>query len=144
MIRLSVAKLDEQLCFALYSASSHVTGIYRPLLDEFDITYTQFLVLMALWEEDNVSISQLAKKAGQTKATMTPLMKRLENKGLIERKILENNERQKNIVLTKKGHELSTHSLEMTNTAFCETGLTKQQAGELINLCNRITENNKK
>ena len=69
---MSVATLDTQLCFALYSASNQLTSIYRKLLEPLDLTYTQFIVLMALWEKDDISISELADKAGLGKATMTP------------------------------------------------------------------------
>ena len=80
---MSVAQLNEQLCFALYSASNHLTSIYRPLLESLGLTYSQFIVLMALWEKDNISISQLAKNTKLSKATMTPLLKRLEQKELV-------------------------------------------------------------
>jgi DNA-binding MarR family transcriptional regulator len=137
---LSVAKLDSQLCFALYSASSHLSSIYRPLLEPLDLTYTQFIVLMALWEEDGISISQLAKRVNLSKATMTPLLKRLEQKQLIQRQILSDNERQKNILLTENGKNLSLKSKEVTENAFCATGLTKKQASDLIMLCSLITK----
>ncbi|MCO7224109.1 MarR family winged helix-turn-helix transcriptional regulator [Pleionea sp. CnH1-48] len=137
---MSVAQLDSQLCFALYTASNHLTSIYRPLLEPLKLTYTQFVVLMALWEEDNVSISALAMKTGLSKATMTPLLKRLEQKQLIERQLLADNERQKNIVLTDEGRELSLKSEAITNQAFCETGLTKKQATDLMALCHKIVE----
>jgi len=136
--QLSVAKLDKQLCFALYSASSQLTSIYRPLLEPLDLTYTQFIVLMALWEKDEISISQLAKTAGLSKATMTPLLKRLEQKGLIHRKVLVDNERQKSIVLTEAGREISLQSAEITNNAFCATGLTEQEASDMIALCQKL------
>ncbi|WP_086933901.1 MarR family winged helix-turn-helix transcriptional regulator [Agarilytica rhodophyticola] len=132
---MSVPTLDSQLCFALYSASSHLTSIYRPLLDPLGLTYTQFIVLMALWEEDNISISQLAKKASLSKATMTPLLKRLEQKQLIRRQVLTENERQKNIVLTDAGRDLSKKSAEITDKVFCSTGLTVEQAKEIMSLC---------
>lgn len=135
---MSVAKLDEQLCFALYSASSHLTSIYRPLLEPLGLTYTQFIVLMALWQKDEISISQLAEKAGLSKATMTPLLKRLEQKGLIHRKVLVDNERQKSIVLTEAGRAISLQSAEITNNAFCATGLTKQEASDMIALCHKL------
>ena len=135
---MSVAKLDEQLCFALYSASSHLTSIYRPLLEPLGLTYTQFIVLMALWQKDEISISQLAEQAGLSKATMTPLLKRLEQKGLILRKVLVDNERQKSIVLTEAGRDISLQSAEITNNAFCATGLTKQEASDMIALCKKI------
>jgi DNA-binding MarR family transcriptional regulator len=135
---LPIARLDEQLCFALYSASSHLTSIYRPLLAPLGITYTQFIVLMALWENDGVAISRLAERTGLTNATMTPLLKRLEQKGLIERQQLADNERQKHIVLTEAGHQLSRHSSAITEKAFCATQLTRRQANDLIALCHRI------
>ncbi len=117
-----------------------MTSIYRPLLDPLGLTYTQFVVLMALWEEDGVSISHLAERAGLSKATMTPLLKRLEQKQLIQRQMLSDNERQKNIVLTEAGRELSLQSVEITEKAFCATGLSKQQADEMIALCKLITK----
>lgn len=137
---LSVATLENQLCFALYSASNKLTSIYRELLVPQGITYTQFIVLMALWKEDNISISSLAKKAGLSKATMTPLLKRLEQKNLIERQFLENNERQKNITLTHAGRNLSLQSKAITEQVFCQSGLSKQQAQTIMDLCKKIVD----
>lgn len=136
---LSIVTLDTQLCFALYAASNHLTSIYRPILDPLGLTYTQFIVLMALWQEDDVSISHLAEKTRLSKATMTPLLKRLEQKRLILRKTLPDNERQKSITLTKEGRKLSLQGNDITEKAFCATGLSKNQANELISLCHRIT-----
>lgn len=135
---MPIASLDNQLCFALYSASSRITAIYRPILASYDLTYTQFIVLMALWKKDQVSISYLAKKTGISNATMTPLLKLLEKKQFITRQMLPGNERQKNIVLTQKGKDLSLESEAITEQAFCETGLTKAQSLELIKYCNSI------
>lgn len=137
---MSVATLESQLCFSLYSASNKLTGIYRELLAPLDITYTQFIVLMALWQEDNISISSLAEKAGLSKATMTPLLKRLEQKKLIERQFLAGNERQKNIALTQLGRDLSLQSKTITEQAFCQSGLSKQQANTIMALCEKIVK----
>lgn len=135
---MSVAKLNEQLCFALYSASNHLTSIYRPLLEPLGLTYTQFIVLMALWEKDNISISELAKRTKLSKATMTPLLKRLEQKTLIERQMLVGNERQKNIALTPSGRELSKQSAKITEQAFCMSKLSKEQAETVIEICHQL------
>ena len=137
---MSVANLDNQLCFALYSASNHLTKIYRPILDSLDLTYTQFIVLMALWEKDNISISVLANRVRIGKATMTPLLKKLEKKGLIVKQVQVDNERQKNIVLTKTGHDLSLKSKQITEQAFCATGLSRSQASNIIDLCHKIVQ----
>ena len=135
---MSVAQLNEQLCFALYSASNHLTSIYRHLLEPLELTYTQFIVLMALWEEDNISISQLAKKTKLSKATMTPLLKRLEQKLFIERQTLAGNERQKNIALTDSGRALSLQSSEITKQAFCMSKLSQEQAKVMIETCHQL------
>ncbi len=135
---MPIASLDNQLCFALYSASNRITAIYRPILASHDLTYTQFIVLMSLWKKDGVSISYLAKKTGISNATMTPLLKLLEKKQFITRQMLPENERQKNIVLTNKGKDLSLASEAITEQAFCETGLTKTQSKELIKYCSSI------
>ena len=137
---MSVAQLDSELCFALYSASGHLTSLYRPLLEPLELTYTQFVVLMALWEQDAISISQLALRAHLSKATRTPLLKRLEYKGLIERQQLEDNERQKCIVLTKAGRDLSKKSKAITQQVFCATGLSSQEAQEMMRLCKKILQ----
>ena len=137
---MTVARLDQQLCFALYSASNRLSSIYRPLLEPLGLTYTQFIVLMALWEKDAISISQLAERTGLTKATMTPLLKRLEQKGFIERQRLADNDRQKSMVLTSSGRALSLQSGEVTQKAFCGTGLTKEEAHALIATCQQIID----
>lgn len=139
---MSTARLDSQLCFALYSASNHVTSIYRPILEPLDLTYTQFVVLMALWEQDTISISQLAQKAGLSKATMTPLLKRLEQKGLISRELLPDNERQKSIVLTAAGRALGEESNAIIEQVFCQTGLSIEEAHTLIRLSKKLVDNN--
>ncbi|WP_261841820.1 MarR family winged helix-turn-helix transcriptional regulator [Aliamphritea ceti] len=115
-----------------------MTAIYRPLLEPLDLTYTQFIVLMALWEEDQVSISQLANRAGLSKATMTPLLKRLEQKGLIKRELSPDSERQKQIVLTTEGQKISERSEAITKQAFCDTGLDAAEAKQMIQLCNKL------
>ena len=135
---MPAARLDDQLCFALYSASNRLTNIYRPILEPMGLTYTQFVALMALWEKDDVSISQLAKTTGLSKPTMTPLLKRLEEKSLIQLERVAGNDRQKSVNLTRKGRALASKSLPATEAAFCATGLTEKQAHEAIKLCKRI------
>ena len=131
-------RLDNQLCFALYSASSALTAIYRPLLEEIDLTYPQFLVMMALWEQDNVPISVLAANTSLTKSTMTPLLKRLEQKDFIIRQFDLSDERKKTITLTPKGRKLSTSAANIAEQAFCATGLSKKQAMSVIEACQTV------
>jgi len=130
--------LDSQLCFALYSASSHVTGIYRPLLESVNLTYPQFLVMMALWEEQDVTISTLSERTTLGKSTLTPLLKLLEKKDLISRNAIDSDERQKRIRLTTAGRKLARKAAKIADEAFAATGLSKTEAKEIIRLCHRM------
>ena len=79
-------RLDQQLCFALYAASRAMTAAYQPLLDDLQITYPQYLVLLCLWEEDGLRVSRIGERLYLDSATLTPLLKRLEARGLVERR----------------------------------------------------------
>ncbi|KAB7616373.1 MarR family transcriptional regulator [Amylibacter sp. SFDW26] len=114
--------------------------MYRPLLATHGLTYAQYIVLMSLSEKDNVPITVLAKKLGVSKATMTPLLRRLEAKNLVTRKIESTNERQKQVKLTQEGLALLSESCDATDKVFEDTGLTKAQADGLIALCKVITQ----
>jgi DNA-binding MarR family transcriptional regulator len=135
---LSAARLDEQLCFALYSASSRLTAIYRPILETMDLTYPQFVVMMALWECDQISITELAKRTGQSNATLTPLLTKLEDKTLLTLARLQGNDRQKCISLTTQGKRLGKKSLKASEQAFCASGLTLEEAQTMIALCGKL------
>ena len=99
-------RLDNQLCFALYSASNAIVRAYRPLLDKLDITYPQYLVLLVLWQQDEISLKQLGEQLFLDSGTLTPLLKRLESKGLIRRERNERDERLRVLKLTVEGNAL--------------------------------------
>lgn len=134
----NAARLDDQLCFALYSASNRLNAIYRPILDPLGLTYTQFVVMMALWENDGISITELAARTNLSKATMTPLLRKLEEKSLIQLDRMTDNDRTKTITVTPTGEELAAQSHSVTQQAFCTTGLTMDEAMEIIKICQRI------
>lgn len=99
-------RLDEQLCFALYSASRAVTAAYRPLLDELDLTYPQYLVLLVLWEEEPCTVGHLGDRLHLDSGTLSPLLKRLEAAGLVRRQRSATDERRVDITLTPEGRAL--------------------------------------
>ena len=99
-------RLDNQLCFALYSASNAIVRAYRPLLDKLDITYPQYLVLLVLWQQDEISLKQLGEQLFLDSGTLAPLLKRLESKGLIRRERNERDERLRVLKLTVEGNAL--------------------------------------
>jgi DNA-binding MarR family transcriptional regulator len=98
--------LDEQLCFALYSASLAMTKAYAPMLERLGLTYPQYLVLLALWEKDRVSLRELASRLHQDSGALTPVVKRLEAQGHLRRERNPSDERNLAIVLTRAGRGL--------------------------------------
>jgi DNA-binding MarR family transcriptional regulator len=102
----AAAQLDSQLCFSLYATSMAVNRTYKPLLDRLGITYPQYLVLLALWEEDSRTVGTIAARLGLESSTVTPLVKRLEAAGLLTRTRNPRDERQVHVRLTKHGAAL--------------------------------------
>ena len=98
--------LDNQLCFALYSASLAMTKLYKPLLEELGLTYPQYLVMLVLWEGDGISVSELGERLFLDSGTLTPLLKRLEAQGQIARLRDVQDERRVRITLTAEGRAL--------------------------------------
>jgi MarR family transcriptional regulator, organic hydroperoxide resistance regulator len=103
-------RLDNQLCFALYSASLAMTKLYKPLLDEMGLTYPQYLALLVLWEKDGVAVSELGERLSLDSGTLTPLLKRLEAAGLVSRLRDAADERRVLIRLTGDGRQLKARA----------------------------------
>lgn len=99
-------KLENQLCFPVYAASRLITREYKPYLDKLGITYPQYLVLMVLWETGSLPVNDIAKKLVLNTNTITPLLKRMEQQGLIDRKRSEKDERKVFVKLTERGSKL--------------------------------------
>lgn len=114
-------KLGEFLCFAVYSANLAFGRAYRPILDKLGLTYTQYVALVALWEQDDQTVGELGEKMFLESNTLTPILKKLEATGFIERRRDPADERQVRIRLTAKGSELRSH--EIGNELFDATGL---------------------
>jgi DNA-binding MarR family transcriptional regulator len=140
VILSNAPRLGEQLCFALYAASNVLTRAYRSLLEPLDLTYPQFVVMMALWEKDGVSITYLAACTKLGMPTMTPLLKRLEEKKLLERNASPADDRQKLIVLTAEGAALAAQGETVTREAFRRTGLQPSEAKRLLDLCQQMID----
>lgn len=100
--------LNDMLCFAVYSANNAFNRFYKPLLAETGLTYPQFLVLMALWETDGQSVGRLGDRLGLESNTLTPLLKRMEAAGLLERRRSATDERQVLALLTPRGRSIQT------------------------------------
>ncbi len=130
--------LENQICFPLYSAANAVVRAYRPLLDELDITYLQYMVLMVLWEERSLNVKELGQRLGLDSGTLTPLLKRLQARGFVDRKRSEQDERARIITLTRKGSALKTRARDIPQKLACTIGLSVAKGRELKNLCQEL------
>lgn len=131
-------RLDGQLCFALYSANLAMNKLYRRLLSALNLTYPQYLVMLVLWERDGVTVSELGERLYLDSATLTPLLKRLQSAGLVERRRGTVDERQVLIELTDAGRALQEQARTIPEGVFCaaECDIAQLQAlkGELETL----------
>lgn len=112
-------KLDNQLCFALYSANLAMHKLYRQLLQEVGLTYPQYLVMLVLWERDDLSVSEIGQRLFLDSATLTPLLKRLQANGLVTRNRGSDDERQVRIGLTAQGTQLRLKAESVPGQVFC-------------------------
>ncbi|KRS21701.1 MarR family transcriptional regulator [Alishewanella sp. WH16-1] len=119
--------LPQQLCFALYSANNAMMRLYRPLLQPFDLTYPQYVVLLALWQQDNISLGQLGAATLFDSGTLTPLVKKLEQKGWLQRVSDASDERVKKVLLTAAGRALETEVATVMPALRCQVALPESQ-----------------
>ncbi|SIR21842.1 transcriptional regulator, MarR family [Aeromonas sp. RU39B] len=136
----SLLRLDRQLCFALYSASNAVTRAYRPWLDQLDLTYLQYLVMMVLWQEEGISVTGLGSQLHLDSGTLTPLLKRLEAKGLIRRGRSEHDERVRVLLLTDEGRALYEKAATIPAELRCRLSMIDEQLLSLKQACERIVD----
>lgn len=123
--------LDSQLCFALYRASRALTRAYAPILAPLGLTYPQYLVMLVLWETDNLSVKQLGDRLALDSATLTPLLKRLEQQRLLSRARDEGDERVLRLRLTPAGRALRAKAQRVPTRMACALGYDPAQPGTL-------------
>jgi MarR family transcriptional regulator, organic hydroperoxide resistance regulator len=127
--------LDNQLCFALYSASLAMTKLYKPLLDEMGLTYPQYLAMLVLWERDGLMVSELGERLGLDSGTLTPLLKRLEAAGLVARIRAVEDERRVHVTLTAAGRKLKVLASKIPG---CVLSATQCSIPELVALTQQV------
>ncbi|AZA60554.1 MULTISPECIES: MarR family winged helix-turn-helix transcriptional regulator [Chryseobacterium] len=131
-------KLENQICFPLYVIAKEITGLYRPFLDELDITYPQYLVMMVLWENDGLPVNHIGEKLYLDSGTLTPLLKRLEAKGLILRKRKKEDERVVQVFISDLGKKLQQKACEIPSKIYHKVGVSKEDWAELSNSVKKI------
>jgi len=136
--KVSGLSFDKQICFSLYSAANAMVRAYRPLLQSLDLTYLQYIVMMVLWEEKGISISSLGNKLHLDSGTLTPLLKRLESKGLVLRKVSQKDERVKSLFLTELGQALKKQAGKIPEKILCKTNIPYEALQQLKLQCDEL------
>lgn len=131
-------KLDSQLCFALYTATNSITRLYRSLLDEYELTYPQYLVLLVLWEKDGIAIKEVMKRLKLDSGTLSPIIKRLQNAGLVNKERTDQDERIVRLYLTEKSKNLEPFIAQVQDKVACQTELSSEEFFELLDRLNKV------
>lgn len=132
--------LDRQVCFALYSASRATTAVYRPMLERMGVTYPQYLVLLVLWEQDGRGVREICTELDLDTGTLSPLLKRLEGLGFVERRRLATDERRVEIHLTDAGRALRSQAVDIPKQLAGKTGMTVADLEHLRDSLVKLTE----
>lgn len=131
--------LQNQVCFPLYVCSREVINAYRPFLEKLDITYTQYITLMVLWEKRSVTVKELCRTLHLDSGTLTPLLKKLEAKGLVERVRSSVDERSVLANITEKGMNLREDAVKIPREMMkCVEGFSQEEAQRLRNLLDKL------
>ncbi|OCH26733.1 MarR family transcriptional regulator [Aliivibrio fischeri] len=133
--------LKNQVCFSLYSASNAMIRAYRPLLSTLDLTYPQYLAMMVIWEKNGINVKELGHDLHLDSGTLTPLLKRLESKGIVTRERSKEDERIRLVFLTKQGIELKDKALSVPNSIFCKSQLQLEELQQLKATCEKLLAN---
>ncbi|OEH56496.1 MarR family transcriptional regulator [Oceanobacillus sp. E9] len=126
-----ILKLDNQICFPLYAATREMTKRYRPLLEELNVTYPQYIVLLVLWETDRISVKALGERLFLDSGTLTPMLKRMEEHGFIQRSRSKEDERIVEVVLTKQGKQAEKQAEKIPLKFIEQTNLNETEAMQL-------------
>ena len=134
-------KLENQLCFPLNACSKEVVRRYTPHLDKLDLTYTQYLVMMALWEYGELSVGELGERLFLDSGTLTPMLKKMEDKGYVTRVRSSVDERRVNVQLTEKGMQLKEKAREVPLAMGQCVSIDSSDAAELVRLLRKVLVN---
>lgn len=134
-------KLENQLCFPLYAASKEIVRRYKPFLDELDMTYTQYITMMVMWEHKEMSVKELGRFLYLDSGTLTPLLKTLEKKGWVDRSRSKEDERVLNVTITKSGEKLKEKALSVPEKISSCVDLTPEESKDLYRTLYKILNN---
>ena len=134
----SSLKLDNQICFRLYAASREVIKKYKPLLDEHNLTYTQYLTMLVLWEEEKATVKNIGIKLRLDSGTLTPLLKKLEAMELVKKYRDPKDDRSVIVEITEKGRNLKAQVRDIPSKAQCSVGIPRNELMELKEILDKV------
>ena len=132
--KYDVLRLDHQLCFPLYACAKEVVRRYKPFLDEIDLTYTQYIAMMVLWEKKQVSVKELGESLFLDSGTLTPLLKKMESKGLLTRERSKEDERVLLVTITEEGEALKEKAVNVPSQLMSCITMDPEDAAKLYEL----------
>lgn len=135
-------KLENQLCFSLYTASRLITRMYQPFLKEIDLTYLQYIVMLVMWENQKIVLKELGELLYLDSGTLSPLIKKLEKKGLIKKQRSEEDERVLEVEITNKGKNLKAKAKDIPFKLAEKTGLTMEEYKKIKSMTDNFIKNN--
>ena len=138
---IEAMKLENQLCFPLYAAARRVTALYTPHLKPLGLTYTQYIVMLVLWERDGLTVGEICEKLMLDSGTLSPLLKKLEGEGLLERRRSQYDDRVVVINLTEKGKALQEKAAQVPLEVGACIPLAPEKAAELYALLYELLKN---
>ncbi|MCH5266095.1 MAG: MarR family transcriptional regulator [Lachnospiraceae bacterium] len=133
-------KIENQLCFPLYACSREIIKKYKPYLDELDLTYTQYITMMVLWERKELTVKELGQRLFLDSGTLTPLLKKMEAKGLLTRTRSEADERSLIVTVTEAGEQLKEQAADIPEQMARCSQLEPEEAAELYRILYKILE----
>lgn len=133
-------KLSNQLCFPLYACAKEVVRRYRPYLDELELTYTQYIAMMVLWEEHSITVKALGERLHLDSGTLSPLLKKLEEKGYVKRQRSTDDERNLLVSLTELGNELRERAVDIPAKVGACISLSGEEAAQLYVLLYKLLD----
>ena len=133
-------KLENQLCFPLYACSREIVKKYKPYLDELDLTYTQYITMMVMWEKKQINVKELGECLFLDSGTLTPLLKKLEQKGWVTRQRAKSDERVLSVTLTEAGDELRRKAVTVPQKMACCVKLSQEEVQTLYTLLYKLLD----
>lgn len=131
-------KLDNQLCFSLYAASREVIKVYKPLLDKYGLTYTQYIAMLVIWEHEKITVKEMGKKLHLDSGTLTPVLKKLLSMELISKYRDVNDDRVVVVELTKKGRNLKDEIIDVPEQMYCKLDGNIEEVKELKEMLDKL------